>query len=73
MIKVSVGGKNIKHPFREDISIVRVLRRKDNLILLGSDSEFGGEGGLSNVFLIKGDGLLDPIYMGIVLCQPRHP
>ena len=72
MVKVSVGRENIKRPFREDISIVSILGRKDSLVLLGGDDEFGGEGGLLDVSFIKGDGLLDPVDMGVIFCQPRH-
>ena len=72
MVKVSLGGEDVESSFRENVGIVSILRREDNFILLGGNSELGGESGLSDMFIIKGDGLLDPIYSRIIFCQPRH-
>ena len=73
MVKISFRGKGIKHSFREDIGIVGILKREDNVILLGSDGEFGGQGGFSDMLVVKHKGFLYPIITRVVLCQPRHP
>ena len=53
MVKVSSGRKGIEYLFGEDVGIVCILRRKDNLAFFGSDGKFCGKGGLSDVFVIK--------------------
>ena len=53
MVKVPLRGKGIKHSFREDFGIVVVLGRKDDFIFLGSNSEFSGQGGSVNLFIIE--------------------
>ena len=68
MIKVSSWGKSIEGLFREYISVVGVLWGECHFFLLGGDGEFSREGGFTNVFAFKRDGLLFPVYVGIVLC-----
>ena len=68
MVKVSSRGKNVEHSFREDVGIISISRREDNIIFLGSDSKFCGQGGFPNVFIVEQDGLLYPVNPGIVFC-----
>ena len=73
MIKIALGGKDVECSSREHISIVMILGGKGSFIFLSSDGKFGGESGLSDVFVaIKRDDSFYPVYSGIILCQPRH-
>ena len=67
MVKVSLRGKSIKCSFREDVGIVGILGREDDVIFLGGDSEFGGQGGFANMFVVEQDSLLYPVHTGVVL------
>ena len=73
MVEILSRGESIKCLFGEDIGVVSILRREDNVVFLSSDSEFGGQSGFSDMFIIKRNSFLYPINTGIVLCQPRHP
>ena len=53
MVKVSSGRENVECSFGEDVDVVSVLGRKDDIIFLGSNSKFGGQGGLLNVFIVE--------------------
>ena len=53
MVKILLGGENVKCSFGEDINIVFILRGKDDFILFDSNGEFCGKGSLSNMFIIK--------------------
>ena len=68
MVKLSSGWENIECLFGENISVIGILRRKRNFFFVGSDSEPGGEGGFSDVFVVKCDSFLYPIDAGVVLC-----
>ena len=66
MIKVSSGRENVEGLFGEDIGIVSILGWEDDIVFLGSNSKFGGQGSLSNVFIIERDSLFYPINVRIV-------
>ena len=68
MVKVSSGRESIKCSFREDIGIVSILGRENDIIFLGGDSEFSGQGGFTNVFIVERDSLLYPVDVRVVLC-----
>ena len=72
MIKVTSGREDVECLFGKHIGIVGVLRGEGNFIFLSGDGKFSGESSFSDVFVIKGDGSLYPVYMGVVLHQPRH-
>ena len=42
MVEILSRGKSIQRSFGEDIGVIIVLEREDNVIFLGSDSEFSG-------------------------------
>ena len=65
MVKVLLRWENIKCLFRKDIGIVGILWWEGDFILVGGDGEFGGKGGLLDVFFVKGDALFYPINMRI--------
>ena len=68
MVETSARGKSVEHLFSEYVSVFGVLGGKDYFIFRGSDSKFGGEGGFSDVFVGKRNGLGCPINMGVILC-----
>ena len=68
MIEVSAGGKGVEHLFSKYVGILGVLGREDYFVFIGSDSEFGGEGGFSNVLIVKQDGFVYPVYPRVVFC-----
>ena len=49
MVKISLRGKSVECLFGEDISIVGILGGKSDIVFLGGNSEFGGQGGFSCV------------------------
>ena len=53
MVKVSLGRKNIEGPFGEDVSVVSILGGKVDIVFLGGNSKFSGQGSLLNVFVIE--------------------
>ena len=53
MIKVLLGRESVKGLFGEDVGIVSILGWEDDIIFLGSNSKFSGQGSLSNVFVIE--------------------
>ena len=68
MVKVLLGRKYIEGSFGEDVGIVSILGGKDDIVLLGSNSKFSGQGSLSNVFVVEQGSLFYPIDVGIVVC-----
>ena len=68
MVTTSARGKGVEHLFSKYVGVLGVLGGKDYIILCGSDSEFGGEGSFSNVFVVEGDGLGRPIDVRVILC-----
>ena len=46
-------GEGVEHLFFKYVNILGVLGGKDYIILCGSDSEFGGKGGFSDVFIME--------------------
>ena len=73
MVKVPLERENVKCFLQKHIGVVSILGGKDNLVLFGSNGKLSGESGLSDMLIVEGDGLLDPVYVRVVLCQPRHP
>ena len=53
MVKTSAGGKGVEHLFSKYVDVLRVLEGEDYVVLCGSDSEFGGQGGFSDVFVVE--------------------
>ena len=53
MVETLVRGKGVEHLFSKYFGVLRVLGGKDYVVLYGSDSEFGGEGSFSNVFVVE--------------------
>ena len=72
MVKVSSWGKGVEGLFGEYVGIFRVLLRERHFVFVSGDGEFGREGGLADVFVVESHGLLFPIYLRVMLCQPGH-
>ena len=72
MVKVSSWGKSVEGLFGEYVGIFRILFGERYFIFVGGDGQFGREGGLADVFVIDSHNFLFPIYLGVMLCQPRH-
>ena len=53
MVETSVGGKGVEHLFSKYVGVLGVLGGKDYIIFCGSDSEFGGKSGFSDVFIME--------------------
>ena len=68
MIKVLLGGKGVEHLFSKYVGILGVLGREDYFVFIGSDSEFGGEGGFSNVLIVEQDGFVYPVHPRVMFC-----
>ena len=68
MIEVSVGGKGVEHLFSKYVGVLGVLGREDYFVFIGSNSEFGGEGGFSNVLVVERDDFVYPVYLRVVFC-----
>ena len=72
MVKISLRGMSVECLFREDISIVGILGGKSDIVFLGDNSEFGGQGEFLNVLVVEQDSLFYPVNVRVVLCQPGH-
>ena len=68
MIKVSSGRESVEGLFGENISVVSILRRNNNIVFLSSNSKLGGQGSFSYVFITEQDSLFYPINVRIVFC-----
>ena len=68
MIEVSVGGKGVEHLFSKYVGMLGVLGREDYFVFISGNSEFGGEGGFSNVLIVEQDGFVYPVYPRVVFC-----
>ena len=53
MVETSVGRKSVEHLSSKYVDVPRVLGGKDYIVLCGSDSEFSGKGGFSDVFVVE--------------------
>ena len=68
MVKVLSGREDVECLFGKDVSIISILGREGGIVFLGGDGKFSGQGGFLNVFVLKRDGLLHPVNMGVVIC-----
>ena len=68
MVETSAGGEGVEHLFSKYVNVFRVLGGKDYIVLRGSNSELGGKGGFSDVFIMERNGLGRPIDVRVILC-----